>query len=233
MTDALTDKDRLLEWQRTQNPSLFADLVIRYQPVVMSVVNRYSKTGVNPAALHAQATSQLIKAFKSYDPERGTQPTTHIWNNLQKVQRMATESLISGHIPENRNLKMATFKTTVDNLKDRLGYEPNIDQMADELSWSRKEVARMNSELAGEVPASSAEFDFYGNSTSSERKEKQLADYMYHGLEGKDKVIFEHTFGYAGKPILTNRDIAKKLNVNEMWVNRAKNRMAEKIKEAM
>ena len=82
------DKDLLMQWQKKKDPQLFADLVVRYQPVINSVVNKYRTVGVSPATLRAQATTQLIKAFNSYDPNRGTQPTTHIWNNLQKIQRL-------------------------------------------------------------------------------------------------------------------------------------------------
>jgi len=227
MTD---DKSQILEWQKTKDPDLFAKLVIRYQPVIHKVVNKYRTVGVAPATLRAQATSQLIKAFKSYDANKGAQPTTHIWNNLQKVQRIAAESQISGHIPENRNLKRSTFTIVRDNLTDRLGYEPSVSEMADELGWNEKEVGRMNHELAGETTASEAKFDFYGNSVTKEHSDKALVDYIYHDLDNKDKVIFEHTFNFGGKPTLSNKDLAKKLNVNEMAIHRAKKRLSERIR---
>ena len=226
-----TDSDKILEWQKTKNPELFADLVIRYQPVVNSVVKRYSTVGVAPATLRAQATSQMIKAFDSYDPTKGAQPTTHIWNNLQKVQRIASESQISGHIPEHRNLKRATFNIVRQNLEDRLGYDPSMEELSDELGWNKKETARMLNEVHGETTASKAAFDFYGNSVTREPADKILVDYLYHELDGKDKVIFEHTFGYGGKPVLNNKDIAKKLRVNEMFVHRAKKRLSKRVQD--
>jgi DNA-directed RNA polymerase specialized sigma subunit len=227
----LSDADKILKWQDTKDPKLFADLVVRYQPVVNSVVNRYKTVGVAPATLRAQATTQLIKAFNTYKPDMGAQPTTHIWNNLQKVQRIATESQISGHIPENRNLKRATFNIVKQNLEDRLGYEPNVDDISDELGWDRREVGRMLNEVHGETTASKAAFDFYGNSTMGESKDKALVDYLYNELDGKDKVIFEHTFGFGGKGVLNNKEIAGKLHVNEMYVHRAKKRLADRIRE--
>lgn len=225
------DADNILKWQETKDPKLFADLIVRFQPVINSVVNKYSTVGVAPATLRAQATSQLIKSFNTFDASKGAQPTTHIWNNLQKVQRIASESQISGHIPENRNLKRSTFNTVKQNLEDRLGYEPNTEELADELSWNKKETARMLNEIHGETTASQAEFDFWGNSLAGESKDKALVDYLYHELDGKNKVIFEHTFGFAGKPVLNNKQIAKKLHTNEMFVHRAKKSMAEKIRE--
>lgn len=228
--DTKSDIEKIRDWKKSRDPNLLIELVTRYQPVVNSVVNKYQTTGVSRDTIKAKANVQLLKAFQSYDPGKMASPTTHIWNNLQKVQRMASESLQSGHIPEYRNFKMSTFKTVKDNLNDRLGYEPSVAQMADEMGWSQAEVQRMNQELAGEVTASSAEFDFYGNARQFENKDKVLVDYLYHELQDKDRVIFEHTFGYGGKPILKNKEIAQKLGVNEMWVHRAKKRLADKIR---
>lgn len=222
---------KILDWQKNKDPRLFTDLVIQFQPIVNSVVNKYRSVGVSPATLRTQATTQLIKAFKTYNPDMGTQPSTHVWNQMQKVQRLATESLTSGHMPEYRNVKRSTFVTVRDNLTDQLGREPSADDMADELGWDKNEVSRMNAELGGEVTASKADFDFFGNSLQMEGNDKRLAGYLYHELGGKDKVIFEHTFGFGGKPILNNKEIAKKLGTNEMAVHRAKKAMSEKLKE--
>ena len=224
------DVEKIMEWQDNKDPSLLAELVVRYQPVINSVVNKYRTTGVSTSTLRAKASSQLLKALRSYDPKHNTMPTTHIWNQLQKVQRVSRESLLSGHIPEYRNIKMSTFTTVRDNLTDRLGYEPNIKQMSDEMKWSQAEVQRMNEELSGEITASGAEFDFYGNAKQFANRDRELVDYLYHELDNQDKVIFEHTFGYGGKPILKNKEIAKMLNTNEMAVHRAKKRLADKVR---
>ena len=162
------DSDLLLQWQKTNDPRLFTELSARYQPVINSVVSKYNTLGLPPATLRAQANAQMFKAFRSYNPDMGAQPMTHIWNSLQKVHRVAIATQMSGRIPESRNLKRAVFTTSKINLTDRLGYEPSSLEMADDMGWSIKEVGRMNSELANEVTASNAPFDFYGNSVVKE-----------------------------------------------------------------
>jgi DNA-directed RNA polymerase specialized sigma subunit len=227
----MDDRESIAEWQNTHDSNLFMQMSSRYQPVITSFVNKFKTTGLPPATLRAQATTQLIKAFETYDPTKGTQPTTHVYNSLQKVQRMASESLMSGHVPESRGMKRSTFTIVKDNLTEQLGREPNVNELADELSWNRKEVARMLDELKGEITASKAEFDFYGNSTTGESKDKILSNYLYQELTGPQKVIFEHTFGYGGKSKLNNKEIAKSLGRNEMWVHREKQKMSNRIKE--
>jgi len=225
------DLEWIDKWQKKRDPEAFSNLLSRFNPVVTKFVNQFGNTGVSKHALKAKAHTQLIKSLDTFNPNAGTQPITHIYNNMKKLNRMAAESLTSGHIPEERSLKLATFKTSVDNLTDRLGRDPAIDEIADELVWNKKEVARMQSELGGETTASNADFDFYGNSTTMVSRDKELADYLYSELDGEHKVIFEHTFGYGGQPILSNKELAKKLNTNEMFVSRAKKKMGSKLKE--
>lgn len=227
----MDDKEQLMSWQQTRDPEEFTKLYLRYQPVVGSIVNKFKTTGLPIATLRAQANTQLIKAFDTYNPHKDTLPITHIYNSLQKVQRTASESLISGHIPEARNMKRATFTIVQDNLTDQLGREPNSHEMADELGWNLKEVDRMQSEMKGEATASNAPFDFYGNSTRGESKDKVLVDYLYHELPNKQKKIFEYTFGYAGNPILNNKEIAKRMKTNEMDIHRQKKQMSKRIME--
>lgn len=227
----MDDREELMNWQKSRNPTDFAKLVIRYQPALNFVVNKYRTTGLPPATLKAQATTQLIKAFESYDGSKGAAPITHIYNGLQKVQRSASESLMSGHVPEARSMKRSTFTIVRDNLSDSLGREPSNAEMADELSWNVKEVDRMQSEMKGETTASNAPFDFYGNSTKGESKDRVLVDYLYHELDGPQKVIFEHTFPFYGKEQLNNKEIAKRLNTSEMYVHREKKKLSNKIQK--
>lgn len=227
-----TEADKVLYWQKTKDPDTFAELVMKYQPLINSYVNKFKTVGVSVPALRAKANAQMIKAIKTYDIKHQTAPTTHIYNQLQKVQRIAGESLQSGHIPEYRSIKRATFVTIRDNLNDRLGREPSVKEMSNELRWSQKEVSRMNSELGAEVAQSRMTYDSFGQADPGTIRDRDLASYLYHSedVDDRDRVILEHTFGYGNKKILKNKEIAKKLRTNEMAITRAKRKLAEKIK---
>ncbi len=226
------DSEKIKQWQTTKDPGIFKDLMKQYQPLVYSVTNKYSTTGQNINTLRTEGNTQLIKAFKTFEADKGAKPVTHIYNYLKKVQRHASESLMSGHIPEARALQLSTYKIVKENMQDQLGYEPSVSQMSDEMAWDKKEVSRAESELAGETTASKAEFDFYGNSTQQKGVDKQIADYLYHELEGPEKTIFEYTFGYGGKPkIERNKEMAAKMGVNEMFISRKKRAIGERIKK--
>lgn len=226
----MTDEENVKVWQTQKDPAAFVALHTRFRPIVNKVVSKYSRGGLPEATLRLSADAQLVSAFNSYKPDIGTALSTHVWNHMQKVQRPAMEALTSGRIPEHRNIQLATFKIAKDNLDDRLGRESSIEELADETGRDQVTIARMMHELGGETSASGADFDFYGNSTQFEHKDKALADYLYYELTGPEKVVFEYTFGYGGKPILQNKDIAEKLGTNAMAITRMKQKLAAKMK---
>jgi len=218
------------DWQTKKDPAAFSELFVRYQPVMHKFVNSYKKGGISEATLKLQANTQLKRAIDSYNPEMNTQPITHVYNHMQKIQRAAVESLTSGRIPENRKFELSTFNVAKGNLEDRLGREPSIEEMADEMKIDKVKVGRMMKELGGETNASAAQFDFYGNGTQFENVDKALLDYLYYELTGPEKVVFEYTFGYGGRPQLQNNEIAVKLNTNPMAITRMKKKMSDRIK---
>jgi len=229
----MTDADKILQWQKTKDPELFLELTQKYNPLIHKTVNQYRTTGIAPAALQARARSNFINAINSYSPEFKTKPITHIYNHLRKTQRQASESIASGRIPEHRNFKIATYATVKANLEDHLGREPSSDEIADELGYSKKTVKMLEKEIGGELTASDASFPFYGNSVSFEHGDLAAAEYIYNSAASeREKVIMEHTFGFGNKPILNNKQIAQKLNTNEMAVSRAKKKLAQEIKDA-
>lgn len=230
LKDFKTDSDAIHHWQQSRDPALLGELIYRFQPHVGYVTSKYKSTGMNPAALRATANANVIKALETYQSGHNTQPSTHVFNYLQKVQRSARESLLSGSIPEQRSLKAATFNTVKQNFIDQFGREPTHSELADELSWAPKEVERMENELGGEVGASKAESDFFGHSTSVEHKDMALAEYLYQELDHRQRQIYDYTFGAHGMPKLSNKEIANKLGTYEMEITRIKRKMGDKIR---
>lgn len=220
-----------VEWKGSQDPNKMFQLMHSYQPLIHSTTNRYRAAGLPRSVLNAEGQRLAIDAIKTYDPKRGASLNTHIYNNLRNVNRLVYKNIQVGKIPEVRGMKIATYRNLKSNMEDRLGREPAIDEMADELGWSVAEADRMERELRVELTAAKIEgAPFYGQATTHANRELELMRYLYHELSGPDKVIFEHIFGYGGKSILTNKEIAQKLHTNEMAITRAKRRLSSKIR---
>ena len=219
------------QWKKTGDDNKALQLMQSYQPLIFNTVNKFSSSNVPRSVLAAEGQRLAFDAIKTYDPKKGAGLNTHIHNNLRNLNRMTYENMSVGNIPESRAMKVVTFKNVKTNLEDKLGRDPSMSEMADEIGWSHAEVGRMEHELAGELSTGKVEgaSEFYGQAINNMGHDQELVNYMYHELSGKDKVIFEHTFGYGGKPLLNNKEIAKKLRTNEMAITRSKRKMATKI----
>jgi len=56
-------------------------------------------------------------------------------------------------------------------------------------------------------------------------------DYVYHDLDEKNKVIFEHLLGYNGAPKIPKGDIATKLNISAPAVSQRINTITTRLSE--
>ena len=57
--------------------------------------------------------------------------------------------------------------------------------------------------------------------------------FVYHDLPEKDKFIFEHRTGFGNKPVLSNNQIAKKLNISASTVSQRIKMISAKIAEGV
>ena len=226
------EKNLWMEWTgngQMDNDDRAFQLMTSFQPLIHSQVNKFRNSGLPPSVLGAEGQRLAFDALKSYNPNKGAALNTHIINNMRNIHRLVQQNQQVGKIPEARGMKMVTYKNVRSNLEDQISREPSVDEMADAMGWSLAETDRMEREIHGELTTGKIEgAEFYGEANTRANKDIETMRYLYKELFGNDKVIFEHTFGYGGKPILNNKDIAVKLHTNEMAITRAKRKLAQK-----
>ena len=139
-----------------------------------------------------------------------------------------------GYIPEARKTKIQGYIDAEGKLKERLNRHPTAGEMADEMSLPLKEIGRMRKEMRGELADSAVAEDKresihqYGPQ-NPDGFARVAMDYVYPELDDREKLVFEHTFGYGGGEMLkTNRDIAKKAKMSEGQVRKTKQKIADK-----
>ena len=133
-------------------------------------------------------------------------------------------------LPENMQLKVREFMNAKADLKEKLGREPTSEELADHLGWPLKKVVRMEKQLHNEASASTQIFE--PEDPNRDSKLDLKLDLVYRSLSPRDKLIFEYTTGYGGKPKLSNNEIAKKLGVSAAYVSQRKKYIAGVMKKA-
>lgn len=225
------EKNRDLElwkrWKRTRSQRDLEALLKQMRGVIMKNARKWS--GALPIeVLEIEANKIAVQAFDTYNPNAGTALSTHLTNYLQKLSRKTYKYQNPARLPEHRQIKFYMYQNMVQNFVDEHGRDPSIDEIADALGWNRKEVARIVKETRAtyvESVGKPAEFSW------DEGIADEDIDFFYHDLSPEDKVLFEHTTGYGGKPVLSPNKLAKKMGIPLSTLYYKRNNLATRIRK--
>lgn len=219
------------QWKQDRDPMKLGNLLDSFAPAIHGVVRKFETVPLPPSTISAEAKRQAVNAFETYNPKAGAGLGTHVHNYLQKVNRFVYEHQNVGRIPEHRITQIGTFKAVKEELRQKLGREPSAQELADDLAWSLPEIERMERELRREVPETALQdIEFTFNVTNDAQR---ILSYIYYELSPKEKLVFEHLTGWAGKPKLTEDEIALRVGLSRDRVKKYKAQIAAKIRERM
>lgn len=204
-------------------------LLNNFKGLIRSKSNKYAgQLNIPASAIHSQFQTQAMKAFETYDPNRGAKLSTHVTNQLKRSHRFINTYQNLGRIPETRIYKITDFKNNKMELEDDLGRPPTALEMADRMKWPMKQVVAMEHELRDEIPASRFAGDIMSIKPSADAEVLRLIQYE---LSPDERAVFEYSTGTNGKPMLKPGDIAKNLNMTASKVSRLKLSTAQKIEQ--
>jgi len=218
-------------WKQTEKPEDLSSLLHTFEPLIQHKVRRIGNQTIPPSAIEGEAKRQAIRAFKSFDPQKGVQLSTHVGNQLKKVDRYVMQRQAVGRLPEEQILRTGTFRQAQGELVDRLGREPTTQELADHLRWSPGQVARTRRGLRGEVALSENPLFEELNPTYREHFDAALTlQFVYQDLEPEQQQVFEYTFGHGGQPELkTNQEIATQMGISEAKVRKVKGQIFQQL----
>lgn len=171
---------------------------------------------------------EFVDALKSYDPKRGTQLNTHIFNRLRKAGRFIDANKNFAYIPENISKNIGFFNTFKAELSEKLGYEPDDQTIHDEAVKQRhprlglislKEIKRLNREQRKGFVQKGHESDLLFPDELNPR-ELEVAHLIVFQLTPEERAVHEYTLGLNGKPKLAPGAIAKKLKMDNSKVSK-------------
>jgi DNA-directed RNA polymerase specialized sigma subunit len=220
------------EWnQQDRTPDAVRPLLSRFKPLIMKRANVYAGKNPNvPAeAVRAEFTNHAMKAFETYDPNRGAALKTHVYNQMRKGQRFISQYAGGfGRMPEDRFYQVQTFRNARDELSDQLQREPTALELSDKLQWPVKKVTQMTLEDRREVPMSHLAADMTSIKPSDAAETIRLIQYE---LSPEQQLVMEHLLGINGKLKLRPGQIATQLNISPSKVSRIRATIAKKIKQ--
>ena len=133
-------------WKTSGHPDHLSDLLDAIEPGIHRATFSRRGSGVPEEALRAHAKILAVKAMQGWNPAQ-SQLNTHLTNQLQKVSRLVYKYQDITHIPEHTQLKITTFKQAKGLLSEKLGRDPTMTELSDELHWPMRNVVRMEKSL--------------------------------------------------------------------------------------
>lgn len=229
----MNKKEKELElwqaWKSSGDPETLEQLLTSMEPLIRQNVNKFRAAPIPSYALESAARGMAVKAFETYDPNK-SQLNTHTVNNLKHLQRFVINYQNVGRIPENRAVKISRFNGVKNLLTEKLGREPNLAELADELQWSIQETERMQNELRSDLDLREGkEESFFDFTFEEDDNLKEIAYFVWFDEDRIGKKIIEHTFGINNKPKLTTKELSEELNIPEATIRKKARDLGSKI----
>lgn len=217
--------DSWTEWKRTGDEKHLSELYTKYDGMIQSSVNKYMNPNIPRPALEGEAKNQAYIAFDTYDPNRGTQLSTHVGTRLHKLYSYVSKYQNVGKIPEGEISNINTYKKAKEDLRLSVGREPSTIELADHLSWDIKRVGRMEASLRG---------DYVGleNISALESNPQfQRMMFTYYEMTPEEQIVFDYTLGSHGKPKMSPGQIAVQMNISNSKVSAIRSKIAKRMGE--
>ena len=215
-------------WQKNRTPQDTKQIVAYLKPTIQSALHTY--TPGQESAFRIKATKLALQSLTSYDASKAAAPSSFVFTNLQRLNRIRRQRQNIIHIPESQVYLKQQIDKKVQQLQDDLGRQPTIDQICDATGMSRKKLQKIEgnstfSESSAINPQTQA--STFGVKDITDR---DYYNYVYSSVGDVDKKILQWSMPYNGTP-LSNNDIAKRLKLSPGAISQRKARLQQMMSE--
>lgn len=177
------------------------------------------------SALHNELRNATVRALQSYDPKRGTQLSTHITTNFQRVTDFVAANRNERYMPKEDVESRQPFENAKNELHEELGREPTLAELQARLGWATKKLKKMRRGFGAEVYTDMG-VDFQDDTAKLRPHDAfQLARSKMKPQE----VAFAELHFPAEGPGMSIRQIARTLGVQPAKAYRIKSRVESLI----
>mgnify|MGYP001571225807 CR=1 FL=1 len=202
-------------------------------------IDRALKTyapGGNPI-VQQRARLLAAKAVKSYDPTAGANLQTHVYRQLQELQRTAPQIQEPMVMPERLRRDRGAVLRAIDETQNDLGREASDEEISEATGLPVKRIVKVRSQMRAGMPTSVIENQddeddddsSYDHVQHASSPEEDWLDAVYHDLGDIDRLILQYRSGYRGVPQLSNQEIAKQLKLSPSAVTQRANRIQARL----
>lgn len=235
--DKEAEREALLNsYKARPDPGNLKSVLDAYDDVITKASQQFSG-GYDSPILKRRAQILAAKAIKTFDPSKGTKVSTHIYNSLQPIRRMAPAMTEAVVVPERVAIDMAKLDEVDKELYNFLGRDPSDAEIADRTGLSIKRIGKLRkmhmpvNEGSFRDPENPDQIDSPG--VAGKTPEQVMIDYLYYDLSPMDQKVMEMSSGYNGRPKLSLEETAVALGKPYKWVSQRASIIQKKVADAI
>lgn len=203
-------------------------LIFEHKNLIENEVRKYTHLPI--VAVQIKAYDIAREAAKKYDPKSNAKFSTFLTNELKKLSRFSTSYGSTVRLPEGSQWAVNKLNKVENHLLSEFGRPPTASELADSLGIPLVKVNNLLKRRKKDVGINNitSQYAFLDTEDNDD-----WLHFVYHDLSPSDKLIFEHKVGFGNKQVLTNEEIAKKLNMPVSTVAQRVRVITQKIEEGM
>jgi len=215
--------------------------------LVVKIAHDYARYGLPLLDLISEGNIGLMKAVERFDPKKGGKLSTYAaWWIKQAIKRALANQSKTIRLPAHLVDKIARMRKTEHRLTEKLGREPTVHELAEELNVPASTVQQwqvvtlrptsLDSPVGEDGDASFG--DLVGDENAltasdllSNTQMRTEVERLMKRLDFREREILRHRFGLQNTPEETLDDVGKRFGITRERVRQIQNVAVTKLHE--